>query len=107
MLVTHSSTESEVVGMFDVLPHILWTKKFLNDQGLQLCETIIYQNNASSILLEKNGCHSSSCWTKHMDVWYFYITDHMKNREISIQHCPKEEMLTNFFYKTTTRFSFC
>ena len=33
-LVTSSLMESEVVGMYDVLPHILWTKKFLDDQGL-------------------------------------------------------------------------
>ena len=41
-LVTHSSTESEVVGVYDILRHILWTKKFLDDQGLQLCKTIIH-----------------------------------------------------------------
>ena len=52
-LVTHSSMESEVIGLYDVLPHILWTKKFLDDQGLQLQKTIIYQDNTSSILLEK------------------------------------------------------
>ena len=34
-LVTRSSTESEVVGVFDVLSHILWTKKFLEDQGVR------------------------------------------------------------------------
>ena len=105
-LVTNSLMESEVIGMYDILPHILWTKKFLGDQGLQLHETIIYQDNTSSILLDKNGCHSSSRHTKHMDVQYFYITNHVENKEISIQHCPTEEMLPEFFYKTTTRISF-
>ena len=33
-LVTRSSMESEVVGVYDVLPQILWTKKFLEDQGV-------------------------------------------------------------------------
>ena len=33
-LVTYSMMESEVVGMYDILPHILWMKKFLDDQGL-------------------------------------------------------------------------
>ena len=98
-LVTCSTMESEVIGMYDVLPHILWTKKSLDDQGLQLCETIIYQDDTSSILLEKNGHHSSSHCTKHMDVWYLYITNHVKNKEISIQHCPTEELLANYFIK--------
>ena len=27
-MVYHSSTESEIIGMYDVLPQVLWTKKF-------------------------------------------------------------------------------
>ena len=88
-----------LLGVYDILPHVLWTNKFLDDQGLQPHKTIIYQDNTSSILLEKNGHHSSSCCTKHMDVWYFYITNHVKNKGISIQHYPTEEMLTDVFTK--------
>ena len=54
-MVTRSSTESEVVGVYDVLPQILWTKKFLEDQGLTIKETVLYQDNMSSMLLERNG----------------------------------------------------
>jgi hypothetical protein len=32
-LVTRSSTESELVGVHDVMPDILWTKHFLESQG--------------------------------------------------------------------------
>ena len=51
-MVTRSSTESEVVGVYDVLPQILWTKKFLEDQGVNIKETVLYQDNMSSMLLE-------------------------------------------------------
>ena len=85
--------------MYDVLPHILWTKKFLGDQGLQLRETIIYQDNTSSILLEKNGRHSSSRRTKHMDKVNFNSALSNQGKAISIQHCPTEEMLADFFTK--------
>ena len=54
-LVTRRSTESEVVGMYDVLPQILWTKKFLEDQGVGIKETVLYQDIMSSMLLERNG----------------------------------------------------
>ena len=54
-LVTWSSTESEVVGVYDVLPQILWTKKFLEDQGVNIKETVLYQDNTSSMFLEQNG----------------------------------------------------
>ena len=57
-MVTRSSTESEVVGIYDVLPQILWTKKFLEDQGLTIKETVLYQDNMSSMLLPANTCAS-------------------------------------------------
>ena len=30
----------------------LWTKKFLEDQGVNIKETVLYQDNMSSMLLE-------------------------------------------------------
>ena len=58
-IVTRSSTEREVVGLYDVLPQILWMKKFLEDQGASIKETVLYQDNMSSTLLERNGRQSS------------------------------------------------
>ena len=98
-LVTRSSTESEVVGVFDILPQVLWTKKFLEDQGVEVKETILYQDNMSSMLLEWNGWQSSTKRTKHMDIHYFYVGEHIQNKTISLQHCPTEEMLAYYFTK--------
>ena len=98
-LVTRSSTESEVVGVYDVLPQILWTKKFLEDQGVGIKDTVLYQDNMSSILLERNGLQSSTKRTKHMDIRYFYIGDHIQNKTLSLQHCPTDEMLADYFTK--------
>ena len=98
-LVTRSSTESEVVGVFDVLPQVLWTKKFLEDQGVEVKETILYQDNMSSMLLERNGRQSSMKRTKHMDIRYFYVGEHIQNKTLSLQHCPTEEMLADYLTK--------
>ena len=98
-LVTRSSTESEVVGVYDVLPQILWTKKFLEDQGVGIKDTVLYQDNMSSILLERNGWQSSTKHTKHMDIRYFYVGDHIQNKTLSLQHCPTDEMLADYFTK--------
>ena len=98
-LVTQSSTESEVVGVYDVLPQILWTKKFLEDQGVTIKETVLYQDNMSSMLLKRNGQQSSTKRTKHMDIWYFYVGDHIQNKTLSLQHCPTNEMLADYFTK--------
>ena len=67
-LVAHSSTKSELIGVYDVLPQVLWTKQFLEEQGWLDSATAVYQDNISTILLEKNGRSSSTKWTKHMKI---------------------------------------
>ena len=52
-LVTRSSTESEVVGVYNVLPQMLWTRKFLEDQAIKVKEITLYQDNMSSMLLKR------------------------------------------------------
>jgi hypothetical protein len=98
-LVTRSSTESEVVAVHDVLPQILWTNNFLRAQGMRVNETRLYQDNMSSILLEKNGRSSSSKRTRHMNIRYFFIKDQVEAREVHIQHCNTENMLADYFTK--------
>ena len=87
------------MGVFDVLPQVLWTKKFREDQGVEVKETILYQDNMSSMLLERNGRQSSTKRTKHMDIRYFYVGEHIQNRTLSLKHCPTEEMLADYFTK--------
>ena len=96
---TKSSTESELVGVNDVMPQILWTRYFLESQGYGVKESIIYQDNQSSILLEKNGRGSSSKRTRHINIRYFFVTDRVQNKEVSIEYCPTGEMIADFFTK--------
>jgi hypothetical protein len=55
-----SSTEAELVGVNDVIPQVLWTQYFLETQGYSVTNSIIYQENQSTMLLKKNGRGSSS-----------------------------------------------
>ena len=98
-LVARSSTESELIGVYDVLPQVLWTRQFLEEQGWKDSTTVVYQDNTSSILLERNGRSSSTKRTKHMNIRYFYVTDQVKNGTIHVTHCPTEEMIGDFFTK--------
>ena len=40
--------ESDIVGVYDVLPHVLWMKKILEGQGFTVKETVLYHNNMNS-----------------------------------------------------------
>jgi hypothetical protein len=98
-LVTRSSTEAEVVGVHDVMPPLIWTAPFLDGQGVHVDELILYQDNTSSILLEKNGRSSSTKRTRHMNIRYFFVKDQVDSKRVKIEHCPTADMLADFFTK--------
>jgi hypothetical protein len=98
---TRSSTEAELVGVNDVLPQILWTKYFLQEQGYGCNDSILYQDNKSAMLLEKNGRASSSKRTRHINIRYYFITDKLASKELRLDHCPTEQMIADFFTKST------
>lgn len=96
---TTSSTETEVVGVDDVLPQVLWTNYFMQAQGWYSDQTIVYQDNKSAILLENNGKLSSSKRTKHINVRYYFVKDCIERKELKIEFCGTEEMWADFFTK--------
>jgi hypothetical protein len=73
---------------------------FLRDtQGYSVNDSIIYQDNQSAILFEKNGRASSRNTTWHINIRYFFMADRVASNEVSIQHCPTGEMVVDFFTK--------
>ena len=96
---TRSSTESEVVAVNVIMPQVLWTNYFMQAQGYGSKNTIVYQDNKSAILLEKNGKMSSSKRTKHINIRYFFITDRVEKGEVTIKYCPTDDMIAGFFTK--------
>jgi hypothetical protein len=61
---TKSLTEAELVGVDNLMPHILWTQYFLEAQGYKVEDSKIFQDNQSTILLAKKGQGSSSKQTR-------------------------------------------
>ena len=96
---TKSSTEGEVVGVSDFLPHTIWAKYFLEAQGHEIQENIIYQDNQSAIKIEKNGKQSCGSKSRHIHVRYFFIKDRLSSEDIEVIFCPTEIMLADFFTK--------
>ena len=69
----NSACEAELVAMSDYIAYNIWLKKFLEKQGYKVEENIIYQDNQSTILLEKNGRNSCTGNTRHIDIRYFLL----------------------------------
>jgi hypothetical protein len=82
-----------------MMSSILWTWYFLKAQGYNVTDNIVFQDNKSSILLERNGKMSSSKCTKHINVRYFFITDRISKGEVQVEWCPTTEMIADFMSK--------
>jgi hypothetical protein len=87
------------VAVSDILPHVIWTQHFLTSQGYTVNKSVVFQDNKSAILLEKNGRVSSGKRTRHLNIRYFFITDRVKNGDIVIDYCPTTEMTGDYFTK--------
>jgi len=96
---TKSSTEAELVGVDDMMPMILWTRQFLEGQGYTIEDNIVYQDNQSAILLETNGQQSSTKRTRHLDIRYYFVTDRVRAKELSITYCPTGDMWADIHTK--------
>ena len=94
-----SSTEAEVVGASDYLPWVIWVVKFMHYQGFDMDTNIFYQDNLSAMKIEKNGRKSCGQKSRHIDIRYFFIKDVLKRENITLAHCPTEDMLADFYTK--------
>eukprot|EP00978_Attheya_sp_CCMP212_P046656 scaffold403813_cov59-Attheya_sp.AAC.3 len=96
---TKSSTEAELVGVSDAMSQILWTRYFTEAQGYGVDDNVVAQDNMSTMLLENTRRASSSRQTHHINTRYFFVTDRIKNKEMSVIHCPTGEMVADYFTK--------
>mmetsp|Transcript_5988 Transcript_5988/g.9150 ORF Transcript_5988/g.9150 Transcript_5988/m.9150 type:complete len:149 (-) Transcript_5988:648-1094(-) len=96
---TRSSTECELVSVFDNMPTILWTIYFLEEQGYPVKPVTIHQDNMSTMLLENTGRGSSSKRMQHINIRYFFVTDQVKKNHVRVAYCPTDDMIADFFTK--------
>ena len=94
-----SSTEAELIGTHDAMPQVQQTKHFMQAQGYDITDNIMYQDNKSAILLESNGKMSRSKRTKHIHVCFFYIKDVIERGDMSVEYCPTGEIWADILTK--------
>jgi hypothetical protein len=87
------------VGVDDFMSAIFWTRYFMKAQGYDVKENIVFQDNKSSILFEKNGKASSSKHTKHIKIPYFFIIYRVSKEEVLVFWCPTGDMIGDYATK--------
>ncbi len=94
-----SSSIGELVAVDEMIAQILWKRLFVLAQGIKVTDNILYQDNRSAILLEKNGRASSSKRTKHIEIRHYYVADRIEKGDLSVVWCPTDKMIADFLTK--------
>ncbi|PKI40083.1 hypothetical protein CRG98_039536 [Punica granatum] len=95
-LTTTSTTEAKFVACFEATSHGVWLKSFI--LGLRIFYSIarplkIHCDNSAAIQLAKN--HRSRSRSKHVDVKYLAIREHVKENKVVIEHISTELMIAD------------
>ncbi len=104
---TKSSTESEIVGLYDKTGAILWTRHFLEAQGYTITDNFVYQDNMSTLSLAKNGYVSSSKRSQHIKAKYFFVKHYHRSKEVTLTYCPTDTMWADVLTKPLQGSKFC
>ncbi|KAJ9545264.1 hypothetical protein OSB04_024971 [Centaurea solstitialis] len=103
--VSTSTTEAEYVAAGICCAQVLWLRNQLQDYDIQLSKIPIFCDNTSAIAIANNPVLHSK--TKHIEVRYHFIRDHVMNGDIELHFVPTEYQLADLFTKPldVTRFN--
>lgn len=102
-----SSAKAELVGINNAATMTPWMKLFMDAQGHKIKESMPHQDNKSMILLTKNSKKSSGKCTRALNIRCFFMTDQVEQGNVSIAHCPTEDMVGDCMSKPTQGGKFC
>ncbi|KAJ9547801.1 hypothetical protein OSB04_020344 [Centaurea solstitialis] len=98
-------SDSDFAGSGICCAQVLWLRNQLQDYDIQLSKIPIYCDNTSAIAISNNPFLHSK--TKHIEVRYHFIRDHVMNGDIELHFVPTEYQLADLFTKPldVTRFN--
>jgi hypothetical protein len=97
-IVTLSTCEAEYVAASSCICHSLWLHKLLKEMNFsQKKTTNIRVDNKSAIELVKNPVHHER--SKHIDVRFHFIREHMKNDDVEMTHVASRDQVAYIFTK--------
>ncbi|KAG8645680.1 hypothetical protein MANES_10G083250v8 [Manihot esculenta] len=103
--VTLSTTKVEYIVAGSCVAQILWMKQQLNDYDIKVYHVPIKCDNTSAINLTKNLVQHSR--TRHIEIRYHFIRDHVQNYDIDLEFVLTEKQLTDIFTKPLSEEVFC
>nr|GFB85340.1 retrovirus-related Pol polyprotein from transposon TNT 1-94 [Tanacetum cinerariifolium] len=104
--VSISTAESEYVAVSGCCAQVLWMRTQLTDYGFFYDKVPIYYDSKSAIAISCNPVQRTQ--TKHIDVRYHFIKDHVEKGTIELYFVGTEYQLADLFTKSLpeARFKF-
>ncbi|GJS54443.1 hypothetical protein Tco_0627805 [Tanacetum coccineum] len=92
-----SSAEAEYVVAIGCCANILWMKSQLTDYDIIYEKVPVFCDNTSAIAILNNPVLHSK--TKHIDIRYHFISDHILKGDIELHFIPTQYRLADIFTK--------
>lgn len=96
-----SSTEAELMAMFEVWKEVKWMCMLLGEMGCKVRKpaTLICDNQSSIAIAKHDRDHER---TKHMNIKYCLVRDEIKRGEIDVKWVASKDQIADIFTKTIT-----
>ncbi|GJY72664.1 retrovirus-related pol polyprotein from transposon TNT 1-94 [Tanacetum coccineum] len=91
----HAGSESEYVVVSGCCAQVLWMRAQLTDYGFFYDKVLIYYDSNSAIAISCNPVQHTR--TKHIDVRYHFIKDHVEKGTIELYFVGTEFQLADLF----------
>jgi hypothetical protein len=95
--VSLSTAEAEYIAAGACCSQLLWMKRTLKDYGINLKKVPLLCDNESAIKISQNPVQHSR--TKHIEIRYHFLRDHVLKGDIVISHVKTEDQLADIFTK--------
>jgi uncharacterized membrane protein YciS (DUF1049 family) len=102
--VSNSTAEAEYIAAGSCCAQILWIRNQLRDYGFVLDKIPILCDNTSAIAITNNPVQHSR--TKHIDIRYHFIREHVMNGTVELFFIPTEEQTADIFTKSIDESTF-
>ncbi|KAK6159950.1 hypothetical protein DH2020_003331 [Rehmannia glutinosa] len=93
-----STAEAEYIVAGSCCAQVLWMRQQLRDYEIEEKEIPIMCDNTSDIVITQNPLLHSR--TKHIDVMYHFIRDHVEKKDITLEYISNDKQLADIFTKS-------
>ena len=101
-LIALSTAEAEYIALTTVAREVLYLQLLVGElyEPVTLPTPVYCDNQAAIALASNNKFHSR---TKHIDLRYHFVRDHVKNGTFGLHYCPTDDNVADAFTKALPR----